>query len=118
MLARNAWPPKRSRSSPLLPLYVYDVYTEPLSDDDWAAVGWEGREGILDRRFFLINIRPTVDGRIMFGGVDGRQPFAGCVSPDSTGSTPSSPRSKTASTASSRCCAICGCSSGTAALSP
>ena len=82
VLARNAWAaeeePFRRR---VLPLFVYDVYTEPLSDDDWAAVGWEGREGILDRRFFLINIRPTVDGRIMFGGVDGRQPFAGRVSP-------------------------------------
>jgi glycine/D-amino acid oxidase-like deaminating enzyme len=82
VMARNAWAaqeePFRRR---VLPLYVYDVYTEPLSKEDWAAVGWSGREGVLDRRFFLINYRPTVDGRIMFGGVDGRQPFAGRIAP-------------------------------------
>ena len=83
VLARNAWAaqedPFRRR---VLPLYVYDVYTEPLSEEDWAAVGWSGREGVLDRRFFLINYRRTPDGRLMFGGVDGRQPFGGRIQPD------------------------------------
>jgi len=82
ILARNAWsasaPPFERR---LLPFYVYDVVTEPLSDAQWASLGWEGREPVNDRRFFLINYRRTPDGRLMFGGVDGRQPFAARIEP-------------------------------------
>ena len=83
VLARNAWAswhePFRRRLSPYL---AYDVYTEPLSEDDWKTVGWDGCEGMLDRRFFLINYRRTADGRIMFGGVDGRMPFGARISPN------------------------------------
>ena len=82
VLARNAWgaadDPFRRR---VLPFYVYDVITEPLTDDQWAELGWDGREPVNDRRFFLINYRRTPDGRVMFGGVDGRQPFGGRISP-------------------------------------
>ncbi len=82
VLARNAWgaadDPFRRR---VLPFYVYDVITEPLPDDQWAELGWDGREPVNDRRFFLINYRRTPDGRVMFGGVDGRQPFGGRISP-------------------------------------
>ena len=83
VLARNAWAagdePFRRR---LLPFYVYDVITEPLSDAQWERLGWDGREPVNDRRFFLINYRRTPDGRLMFGGVDGRQPFGGRIQPD------------------------------------
>jgi glycine/D-amino acid oxidase-like deaminating enzyme len=82
VLARNAWsagaPPFR-RS--VLPFYVYDVITEPLSSAQWDELGWEGREPVNDRRFFLINYRRTPDDRLMFGGVDGRQPFGARVRP-------------------------------------
>jgi glycine/D-amino acid oxidase-like deaminating enzyme len=82
VLATNAWAASAEPfSRRVLPFYVYDIYTEPLSDADWERLGWAGREGVLDRRFFLINYRPTVDARVMFGGVDGRQPFGGHINP-------------------------------------
>jgi glycine/D-amino acid oxidase-like deaminating enzyme len=82
VLARNAWsataPPFKRR---LLPFYVYDLITEPLTDEQWATLGWVGREPVNDRRFFLINYRRTPDNRLMFGGVDGRQPFGAQIHP-------------------------------------
>jgi glycine/D-amino acid oxidase-like deaminating enzyme len=54
----------------VLPFYSYILLTEPLSEEQWQSVGWEGREGIEDRRTFLHYFRPTVDGRILWGGRD------------------------------------------------
>jgi glycine/D-amino acid oxidase-like deaminating enzyme len=54
----------------VLPFYSYILLTEPLSDEQWSRVGWEGREGMEDRRTFLHYMRPTVDGRMMWAGRD------------------------------------------------
>lgn len=54
----------------LMTFYSYILLTEPLTDDQWQSVGWEGREGMEDRRVFLHYFRPTIDGRILWGGRD------------------------------------------------
>lgn len=71
LLATNAYsgsiPEFRDR---VTPFYSYILLSEPLTDEQWSRVGWEGREGMEDRRTFLHYFRPTVDGRIMWAGRD------------------------------------------------
>jgi glycine/D-amino acid oxidase-like deaminating enzyme len=50
------------------PLANYICATEPLSPAQWEAIGWTGREGISDTRVLFMYMRPTADGRIVFGG--------------------------------------------------
>ena len=57
-------------SKHVLTFYSYILLTEALSDEQWESVGWRGREGMEDRRTFLHYFRPTVDGRILWGGRD------------------------------------------------
>jgi glycine/D-amino acid oxidase-like deaminating enzyme len=54
----------------LVPLYSYIVLTEPLSEAQWASIGWQGRHGLEDKRTFIHYYRPTADGRILMGGED------------------------------------------------
>lgn len=54
----------------ILPFYSHILLTEPLTDEQWKSVGWEKREGMEDRRTFLHYFRPTIDGRILWGGRD------------------------------------------------
>jgi len=71
VLATNAYSvqfPELSRL--LIPLYSYIVLTEPLSDAQWASIGWQGRQGLEDKRTFIHYFRPTADGRILMGGED------------------------------------------------
>lgn len=51
----------------LLPLYSLIAITEPLSDDQWAAIGWEGRECVSSNRHVVDYLQRTADGRIAFG---------------------------------------------------
>ncbi len=72
VLASNAW----ARNLPwfsgkVVALYTYVLLTEPLSDEQWASVGWENRQGIEDKRNFVHYYRRTADGRILWGGRDG-----------------------------------------------
>jgi glycine/D-amino acid oxidase-like deaminating enzyme len=55
----------------ITPLYTYISLTEPLTDAQWDAVGWERRQGIEDKRNFVHYYRRTDDGRILWGGSDG-----------------------------------------------
>jgi glycine/D-amino acid oxidase-like deaminating enzyme len=52
----------------LIPVYSLMVLTEPLSPDQWAAIGWEGREAIGSQRLAVDYVSRTADGRIAFGG--------------------------------------------------
>jgi glycine/D-amino acid oxidase-like deaminating enzyme len=54
----------------LIPLYSHIVLTERLSEGQWASVGWQGRQGLEDKRTFIHYFRPTADGRILMGGED------------------------------------------------
>ena len=51
----------------ILPMSSMIVATEPLSDAMWAAIGWDGYEGISSGAFTKDYLTRTKDGRILFG---------------------------------------------------
>jgi len=70
-LATNAFPPLLKRlSNFVIPVYDYAIATEPLTSDQWAAIGWRDGQGIGDSGNQFHYYRPTADGRILFGGYD------------------------------------------------
>jgi glycine/D-amino acid oxidase-like deaminating enzyme len=52
----------------LIPVYSLITLTEPLSAADWAAIGWQAREGLHSPRYTVDYLTHTTDGRILFGG--------------------------------------------------
>jgi glycine/D-amino acid oxidase-like deaminating enzyme len=58
--------PGRHRA--LLPMNSSMIVTEPLADDVWAALGWEGAETMLDGSYVYTYSQRTADGRIAIGG--------------------------------------------------
>jgi glycine/D-amino acid oxidase-like deaminating enzyme len=78
MLAENAWAHQdRHFRRQVLPVYTYQAVTRPLSADELRQLEWSGRAAFSDRRSILINFRLTADDRILFGGRDIVQLFAG-----------------------------------------
>jgi glycine/D-amino acid oxidase-like deaminating enzyme len=70
-LATNAYPPLLKRLKHfVVPVYDYVLMTEPLTDQQWASIGWSGREGISDAGNQFHYYRTTDDGRILWGGYD------------------------------------------------
>jgi glycine/D-amino acid oxidase-like deaminating enzyme len=55
------------------------LVTEPLTDAQWTAIGWRGREGLSDAGNQFHYYRVTADGRILWGGYDAV--YRGGVSP-------------------------------------
>lgn len=51
----------------VLPLYSLIALTEPLSDAQWATIGWAGRECVSSNRHVVDYLQRTDDGRILFG---------------------------------------------------
>jgi glycine/D-amino acid oxidase-like deaminating enzyme len=70
----------------LLPLNSSMIATKPISADQWASIGWDGRETVSDTAHGFFYAQRTVDDRIAIGGrgvpyryssrtdVDGRVP--------------------------------------------
>jgi glycine/D-amino acid oxidase-like deaminating enzyme len=52
----------------VLPIYSLIVLTEPLSEEQWESIGWEGRECVASNRHTVDYRSRTEDGRILFGG--------------------------------------------------
>src|ERR687898_1119159 len=48
----------------VLPIYSLIVLTEPLSGEQWAQIGWEGRECVASNRYTVDYLSRTADGRI------------------------------------------------------
>ncbi|MCA2002257.1 MAG: FAD-binding oxidoreductase, partial [Chloroflexi bacterium] len=70
-LATNAFPPLLKRLSLfMVPVYDYVLMTEPLSREQRAAIGWQGREGLSDSANQFHYSQMTADGRILWGGYD------------------------------------------------
>jgi glycine/D-amino acid oxidase-like deaminating enzyme len=70
-LATNAFPPLLRRLQHyVVAVYDYVLVTEPLTDEQWAAIGWEGRQGLSNIGNQFHYYRRTDDGRILFGGYD------------------------------------------------
>ncbi|WP_181387265.1 FAD-binding oxidoreductase [Streptomyces sp. Act143] len=51
-----------------LPMNSSMVVTEPLTDEQWASVGWDGREALGDMAHAYMYAQRTADGRIALGG--------------------------------------------------
>lgn len=70
-LGTNAYPSLVCRLSlTTVPVYDYAMMTEPLSDDDFASIGWTGDEGLSDAGNQFHYFRKSDDGRILWGGYD------------------------------------------------
>ncbi|MEU6017032.1 FAD-dependent oxidoreductase [Streptomyces sp. NPDC047515] len=70
-LATNVYRPLLKRLSlSMIPVYDYALTTEPLSDEQLAAIGWTGDHGITDAGNQFHYLRKTDDNRILFGGYD------------------------------------------------
>ena len=52
----------------LLPMNSAMIVTEPLGDDAWAKLGWDGAETMLDGSHLYTYSQRTADGRIAIGG--------------------------------------------------
>jgi glycine/D-amino acid oxidase-like deaminating enzyme len=65
----------------VVPLYSYIVLTEPLSETQWTAIGWQGRQGLEDKRTYIHYFRPTADGRILMGGEDAPYYYGSSTAP-------------------------------------
>lgn len=71
ILATNAAKPLLKRlSMAFIPIYDYSLATEPLSDDQWASIGWVGRHGIADSGNQFHYFRKTADNRMLWAGFD------------------------------------------------
>lgn len=51
-----------------LPIYAYQLATEPLTERDWNEIGWAGRANLESNMQCFHWFRVTHDGRIIFGG--------------------------------------------------
>jgi glycine/D-amino acid oxidase-like deaminating enzyme len=52
----------------LVPLWSLIVLTEPVTDAQWAEIGWRDREVVASTRLSIDYLSRTEDGRILFGG--------------------------------------------------
>lgn len=76
VLATNAYPPLvRSLRRYVVPVYDHALMSEPLSTEQRAAIGWEGREGLGDAANRFHYFRLTADDRILWGGYDATYHF-------------------------------------------
>jgi glycine/D-amino acid oxidase-like deaminating enzyme len=70
-IATNAFPPLlKYLSRYIVPVYDYVLVSEPLSTDQRASIGWQGRQGVSDTNNLFHYYRMTADGRILWGGYD------------------------------------------------
>ncbi len=71
VLATNARVPllKRLRAA-FIPIYDYSLVTEPLSEAQWASIGWSGPHGIADSSNQFHYFRKTPDNRMLWAGYD------------------------------------------------
>ncbi len=67
----------RRMSSYVVPVWDYALMTEPLSEEQRAAVGWSDRHGLSDAGNQFHYYRVTDDWRILWGGYDAVYHFGG-----------------------------------------
>ncbi len=66
--AYSAWMARLTTA--FVPIYDYVLMTEPLTDAQRDAIGWEGREGLGDAGHQFHYSRWSADNRILWGGYD------------------------------------------------
>ena len=80
VLGTNAFrSPLRKARPYTIPVYDYALMTEPLSEAQQAAIGWEGRQGLADCGSKFHYYRMTADHRILWGGYDAVYHYKGRV---------------------------------------
>ncbi|WP_322920935.1 NAD(P)/FAD-dependent oxidoreductase [Nocardioides renjunii] len=80
VLATNAFPSLLRRNRWMtVPVYDYVLMTEPLTADQRASIGWQGRQGLADLANQFHYARLTSDDRILWGGYDAVYPAGGKV---------------------------------------
>jgi glycine/D-amino acid oxidase-like deaminating enzyme len=93
VLATNAYPPLLKRLKYfVVPVYDSVLVTEPLSAQQRNDIGWSGNEGISDSGNQFHYYRPTVDGRILWGGFDATYHFRSGFGPQHEHSMKSWPK--------------------------
>jgi len=71
VFATNAWSHTFVQlKTKAVPVWTYIVMTEPLTDEQYEAIRWQGREGVEDFRDLVHYYRLTADNRIVWGGRD------------------------------------------------
>lgn len=71
VLATNAFRPLLRRNRLMtVPVYDYVLMTEPLTGEQMASIGWQGRQGMGDMANQFHYSRLTKDNRILYGGYD------------------------------------------------
>ncbi|MEV7780489.1 FAD-dependent oxidoreductase [Kitasatospora sp. NPDC088351] len=79
-LGTNVFPSLVKRVRPLVvPVYDYALMTEPLSEEQLAAIGWSGRQGLSDSANKFHYFRLSADNRILWGGYDAVYHYGGHV---------------------------------------
>lgn len=81
VLGTGPWPVLGRTRLFVIPVYDHVLMTEPLTADQLAAIGWEGREGLADAGNQFHYYRRTSDDRILFGGYDANYHFPGRIDP-------------------------------------
>lgn len=81
IVGTGAWPVLARTRFFVIPVYDHVLMTEPLSAEQLATIGWEGREGLADAGNQFHYYRRTLDDRILFGGYDANYHFPGRIDP-------------------------------------
>ena len=66
----------------VVPVYDYVLVTEPLSEEQRRAVGWERRQGVADSGNRFHYYRLTEDDRILWGGYEALYHFRNGMRPE------------------------------------
>ncbi|MHB8890508.1 MAG: NAD(P)/FAD-dependent oxidoreductase [Candidatus Limnocylindrales bacterium] len=66
----------------LVPLWSLIVLTEPVTDAQWAEIGWANREVVASTRMSVDYLSRTEDGRILFGGRGAPYRFGSPIRPE------------------------------------
>ncbi|MGA1449177.1 MAG: NAD(P)/FAD-dependent oxidoreductase [Candidatus Nanopelagicales bacterium] len=66
----------------VVPVYDYALMTEPLTEEQWEQIGWTEPIGFSDVFNQFHYFRPTVEGRILWGGYDAVYHYGAEVNPD------------------------------------
>jgi len=72
--------PKLHRA--LLPAYSLICLTEPLTENQWAKIGWQHGENLASTRNTVVYLTKTADGRILFGSRGAPYRFGSEISDD------------------------------------
>ncbi|MDQ4215814.1 FAD-dependent oxidoreductase [Microbacterium capsulatum] len=80
VLATNVFPSLLKRNRLMtVPVYDYALMTEPLTAEQYDAIGWKNRQGLADSANQFHYYRLSADNRILFGGYDAIYHFGGKV---------------------------------------